>query len=286
MLLAVIISSTDAAATFSILRRQSLPPKLSSILEIESAANDPMAILLTMAAIQALTAGEARWYGIAAAFVWKFFAGIGFGWILGHAAIWLFNRLKPQDRGHYYVLSLGVVMLIYGLADLGRSSAMLAVSVAGYIMGNRPFVHKQGVTNCFRPFDHLRHRHVRSDGSLVYPRQWSACGWKASRLFRCWPWCPGRRGMAGHAGHEVEPEAPPVHFVGPAWAVPIILATYPMAPAWKSGGKFNLVFLRSSCRWRSGSTLGLVARWPAASWSRPQPLYNLELVTMAKATWT
>lgn len=47
VLLAVIISSTDAAATFSILRRQSLSPKLSATVAIESAANDPMAILLT-----------------------------------------------------------------------------------------------------------------------------------------------------------------------------------------------------------------------------------------------
>ena len=51
VLLAVIISSTDAAAIFSILRRQSLPTRLSSTVEIESAANDPMAILLTTVAV-------------------------------------------------------------------------------------------------------------------------------------------------------------------------------------------------------------------------------------------
>ena len=55
LLPAVIISSTDAAATFSILRRQSISPKLAANLEIESAANDPMAILLTtVAALPAL----------------------------------------------------------------------------------------------------------------------------------------------------------------------------------------------------------------------------------------
>jgi potassium/hydrogen antiporter len=59
LLLSVIISSTDAAATFSILRRQSLPRSLSSTLEIESAANDPMAILLTIAAVEVFTIGQA-----------------------------------------------------------------------------------------------------------------------------------------------------------------------------------------------------------------------------------
>src|SRR5690606_1173460 len=58
LLLAVVISSTDAAATFSILRRQSLPPRLGSTIEIESAANDPMAILLTTVAVASLASGE------------------------------------------------------------------------------------------------------------------------------------------------------------------------------------------------------------------------------------
>ena len=55
MLLSVIISSTDAAATFSILRRQRIPRKLSSTLEIESAANAPMAILLAVTVVGAFT---------------------------------------------------------------------------------------------------------------------------------------------------------------------------------------------------------------------------------------
>lgn len=289
VLLAVIISSTDAAATFSILRRQSLPPKLSSTLEVESAANDPMAILLTMAAIQAFTAGETRWYSIVAAFVWKFLAGIGFGWILGHAAVWLLNRLRPQDRGHYYVLSLGIVMLIYGLADLGRSSAMLAVFIAGYVMGNQPFVHKQGVTNFASALSTI------SDigmfvlmGLLVYPRQWSSLWLEGIALFLVLTvvsrpvavWL-GTLGMRLSRKHRLF-----ISWAGLRGAVPIILATYPMAAGMEVGEEvFNLVFFAVILSVAiQGSTLGLVARWlKLASWSRPQPLYNLELVTMAKS---
>src|SRR5690606_17483629 len=58
LLLSVIISSTDAAAIFSILRRQSLPPRAASLVEIESAANDPMAILLTTVVVTALVSGQ------------------------------------------------------------------------------------------------------------------------------------------------------------------------------------------------------------------------------------
>src|SRR5690606_14073946 len=111
LLLAVIISSTDAAATFSILRNQAaLDSRLSGSIEIESAANDPMAILLTLAAMQALTAGDTVWYVMLLRFVWQFVAGIGIGVALGLAAVWVLNYLRPQDRGHYYVLSLGIIL--------------------------------------------------------------------------------------------------------------------------------------------------------------------------------
>jgi cell volume regulation protein A len=69
LLLSVIISSTDAAATFSILRRQALPKRSGSTLEIESAANDPMAILLTLVVVEALATGESQGVGRAAAAV-------------------------------------------------------------------------------------------------------------------------------------------------------------------------------------------------------------------------
>src|SRR5699024_12245148 len=109
ILLAVIVSSTDAAAIFSILRRQSLPPKLSSTVEIESAANDPMAILLTTIAVTAFAAGTSLSVNMLAGFLWQFAAGPAVGLALGWGAVWLFNRLTPEDRGYYYVLFLGLV---------------------------------------------------------------------------------------------------------------------------------------------------------------------------------
>src|SRR5690606_15607889 len=70
LLLAAVISSTDAAATFSILRRQSLRPRLASTIEIESAANDPMAILLTVVVVEATTSGTGLGWMILPMFAW------------------------------------------------------------------------------------------------------------------------------------------------------------------------------------------------------------------------
>lgn len=289
MLLAVIISSTDAAATFSILRRQSLPPRLSSAVEIESAANDPMAILLTLAAIQALTAGQAKWYLLVLSFLWKFVAGIGVGWLLGRAAVWLFNFLRPQDRGHYYVLSLGVVLLIYGLGELAQSSAILAVFIAGHVMGNQPFVHKQGVANFVSALSTVADTSMFvMMGLLVYPHQWSDLWLQGVVLFlvlslvaRPAAVVLGTIGMKLPARHRLF-----VSWAGLRGAVPIILATYPMAAGLEVGQEvFSLVFFVVILSVAvQGSSLGAVARWLKLSTrARPKPMYNLELITMAQS---
>lgn len=289
VLLAVVISSTDAAATFSILRRQSLPPKLSSTVEIESAANDPMAILLTLAAVQAFTIGDARWYVVLLAFVWKFAAGIGIGWLLGHAAIWMFNRLRPQDRGHYYILSFAVVLLIYGLGEMARSSSMLAVFIAGYVMGNRPFVHKQGAANFVSALSTIAETSMFiMMGLLVYPHQWADLWLQGIVLFLVLTFVArpaavwlGTLGMKLGVKNKLF-----ISWAGLRGAVPIILATYPIAAGMAVGQDvFNLVFfvVILSVAFQ-GSTLGLVARrLNLSTRSRPKPLYNLELVTMAKS---
>src|SRR5690606_29727328 len=82
LLLGVVISSTDAAATFSILRRQALPSKLASTIEIESAANDPMAILMTLVVVQGFTAGGNDGWLVVPLFLWKFLAGPVVGWLM------------------------------------------------------------------------------------------------------------------------------------------------------------------------------------------------------------
>lgn len=288
-LLAVIISSTDAAATFSIMRRQALHPKVSSTLEIESAANDPMAILLTLAAVQAFTVGDARWYIVVLSFVWKFVSGIGLGWLLGNVAVWVFNRLKPMDRGHYYVLSLGIVLLIYGIGELIQSSAMLAVFISGFVMGNRSFIHKQGVANFVSALATIADISMFVlMGLLVFPRQWADLWLEGVVLFLVLTFVA--RPVAvwlGTLGMKLGTKARLFFsWAGLRGAVPIILATYPMAVGMTIGEEvFNLVFFAVILSIGiQGSTLGVVARWlKLSTQARPKPPYSLELITMAKS---
>ena len=287
ILLAVIVSSTDAAAIFSILRRQSLPKRLSSTVEIESAANDPMAILLTVAVVEALTVGHPPLPVMALTFSWQFGAAPLLGWLMARGSLWLFNHLTPQDRGHFYVLTLAIVLLVYGLAQLIGSSGMLAVFIAGYVMGNRSFVHKQGVANFSSAVSTVANIGMFVLlGLQVFPRQWAGIWTEGILLFLVLTFVArplavwlATVGMRLGWKNKVF-----IAWAGLRGAVPIVLATYPMAAGIAVGEEiFNLVFFAVLLSVAvQGGTLGPLARWlnltvPA----RPSPLFNLELVTMA-----
>lgn len=286
-LLAVVISSTDAAATFSILRRHALPSRLASTIEIESAANDPMAILLTLVVLEALASDASLGWMVLAAFAWKFVAGPVVGVLMARVAVAVFDRLNPQDRGYYYVILIAFVLLTYGLAELARASGMLAVFTAGLVMGNRRFIYQQGVRNFSAALSVIANIGVFvMMGLLVFPSQWSSLWFDGIVLFLVLTFV-GRPAAVwiGTLGMRIgAKERNFMCWAGLRGAVPIVLATYPMAAGMPAGQDvFNLVFfaviLSVSIQ---GSTLGALARRLGLSIpSRPRPRYGLELVTMA-----
>lgn len=287
LLLAVIISSTDAAATFSILRRQALPGRLASTIEIESAANDPMAILTTLIVVEAYASGQSQGWLTVPLFLWKFIAGPALGLLFARGAIAVFNRLNPQDRGYYYVLLLGVVMLSYGFTELVHASGMLAAFTAGLVMGNTRFVYRQGVSNFAAALATIANIGVFVlMGVLVFPSQWATLWLDGILLFVALTFVArpaavwlGTLGM--HIGGR---ERLFMSWAGLRGAVPVVLATYPMAAGLEIGQEiFNLVFFAVLLSVSfQGSTLGaLAARLGLSEPKRPQPRYGLELATMA-----
>src|SRR5690606_16373305 len=96
------------------------------------------------------------------------------GLVIARGAIWLLNHLRPQDRGYYYVLLLGFELLTYGLAEMAHASGMLAIFTAGFVMGNRPFVHKQGVHNFSEALSTVANIGLFVMlGLLVFPSRWT-----------------------------------------------------------------------------------------------------------------
>lgn len=287
LLLAVVISSTDAAATFSILRRQSLPKKLASTLEIESAANDPMAILLTVVVVESLATGVSKGWLVAPLLLWKFVAGPAFGWAIGRFAVAVFDRLNPQDRGYYYVLLLAIVLLSFGVTEAAHGSGMLAAFTAGLVMGNRRFIYQQGIRNFSAALSTIANIGVFVlMGVLVFPKQWAGLWFDGVLLFVMLTFLARPAAVwIGTIGMRIGfRERHFLCWAGLRGAVPIVLATYPMAADMQVGNDvFNLVFfavlLSVSIQ---GSTIGwLATRLGLATPSRPGHRYALELVTMA-----
>ena len=136
LLLCSIISSTDASAAFSILRSRSIDTMATSITKVESATNDPMAIILTTFVLQLKLGAQFNTSSSILIFLWSLVGGIGFGCLIGYLGKFLFNKLKDLDAGYYHLFLLGLIFLSFGLAQLCKASGMMAVFFSGFILGN------------------------------------------------------------------------------------------------------------------------------------------------------
>ena len=139
MLLAAIVGSTDAAAVFALLRNSGvrLNERVQATLEIESGANDPMAILLVTALVGTLLQPETATVG---GFLWMLASQLGLGALLGLAGGWVLSRLMARlslPDGLYALLILSGGTLIFAATNLLDGSGFLAVYLAGIVVGNR-----------------------------------------------------------------------------------------------------------------------------------------------------
>lgn len=133
MLLGAVVASTDAAVVFDLLRRAPLPRKLASILEVESGANDPFAILLTVGVVEALrgpiSAGEVVSFAVL-----QLLGGLAVGGAVGWAGVFLL-RSRLRSQALYPILATGIAGLAYAVATRLSASGFLAVFVAGLMIG-------------------------------------------------------------------------------------------------------------------------------------------------------
>ena len=146
LLFGAIISSTDAAAVFTILRSKKVGLKgdLRALLEFESGSNDPMATFLTLFFLSLVITPEVS-VGrslllFLPAFAWKMLVGLFIGWLFAQIAVALFNHSNLDHDGLYYVMGLSVVLLTYSFANLLQANGFLAVYAAGVFLGDRSFV--------------------------------------------------------------------------------------------------------------------------------------------------
>ena len=139
LLMAAIVGSTDAAAVFSLLRNGGvkLNDRVQATLELESGANDPVAILLVtgLIALNVNPAGQSI-----AGFSTLLLQQLGFGLIVGLLAGFLLAKLLPKlhlPEGMYAILIMSAGLSVFAATNLIGGSGFLAIYLAGVIIGNK-----------------------------------------------------------------------------------------------------------------------------------------------------
>jgi potassium/hydrogen antiporter len=147
LLLGAIVSSTDAAAVFSILKsgRIGLKGKIRPLLELESGSNDPMAYFLTIAFITLLKEPQTTTYSLLLLFCMQMAIGAVFGFIMGRLTVQLLNRINLPIEGLYAPLLISIVFFIYSGCEFLHGNGFLAVYISGMILGNSSFIHKKSL---------------------------------------------------------------------------------------------------------------------------------------------
>jgi potassium/hydrogen antiporter len=139
LLIGSIVGSTDAAAVFFLLNLHGLEikPRTRSLLEIESAMNDPMAVFLTIACVELLLTGSHGdpWH-LALDFILEIIGGAVLGVAAGFVLVGLINRLDLA-AGLYPVFAMAFVLFTFGGAQVSGTSGFMAVYFAGLVVGNR-----------------------------------------------------------------------------------------------------------------------------------------------------
>jgi len=147
LLLGAIVSATDAAAVFSILRNKGIALKgyLRPVLELESGSNDPMAYFLTITLTGLVMAGNIDPAVVMISFLKEFILGAAIGFSMGKASVWLVNNIKLETEGLYPVLTLGLAIFTYSLTHAIGGNGFLAIYLCAIIMGNSKMVHKRSL---------------------------------------------------------------------------------------------------------------------------------------------
>lgn len=269
MLLGAIVSSTDAAAVFSILRTRNIGLKgtLRPLLEFESGSNDPMAYFLTISFIQLLTTPEADVWSLIPSFLKGMILGAGAGYLLGKLMVLIVNRINLDVAGLYPVLVMALMFFTFSFTDTIGGNGFLAVYGAAIILGNSNLIHKKSLIKFFDGMAWLMQIVMfLTLGLLVFPSHIvpiAGPGLLIS-LFLILVARPVAvflmliRAEGLHFRKKLF-----ISWVGLRGAAPIVFATYPLIAGLEYADTiFNLVFFISvSSVVLQGTTLSVVAKW-------------------------
>jgi len=154
-LIGAVISSTDAASVFYILRSKKLNLKnnTASLLEAESGSNDPMSYMLTIIALSILEQQSGGQGKSAASLIYlvisQLLYGAAFGVAFGMLSALILRKFKFSEAGFDSAFVIGAAVLSYALPSLIGGNGYLSAYIAGIILGNSTIPHKKPLVHFF-----------------------------------------------------------------------------------------------------------------------------------------
>ncbi|WP_026838344.1 potassium/proton antiporter [Gillisia sp. JM1] len=268
LLLGSIVSSTDAAAVFSILRSKSLALKtnLRPTLELESGSNDPMAYVLTIAFLTLVIHQDQSFISIIPMFLQQMILGGIAGISFGMLSKFIINKIKLDFEGLYPVLVIALMFITFSASDFFGGNGFLAIYICAVYLGNQDLIHKKTILRMFDGLAWLMQIVLfLTLGLLVFPSQivpYLGIGLLIS-LFLILIARPIAVFLSLMFFKMKLRRRFYISWVGLRGAVPIVFATYPLlAGIDKANMIFNIVFFISvTSILIQGTTLSIVAKW-------------------------
>ena len=269
LLMAAVMSSTDSASVFSILRSKGvyLKQRLRPTLELESGSNDPMAYMLTIILIAYIQSGGMDFQEGIISLIVQLGLGLIFGYFLGKASVWIINKVNVENQSLYPILLLAIIFFIFAATTLSKGNGYLAVYIAGFVVGNAKIVHKKSIVTFFDGFTWLwQIAMFIMLGLLVNPHELLPVAGigltvgifmiifaRPISVFLCL--LPFRNFSTKGKLY--------ISWVGLRGAVPIIFATYPLIAGIENAGLiFNVVFFITILSLLiQGTSVTHVAKW-------------------------
>ena len=155
-LMGSVVSSTDAASVFSILRSRKLGLKnhTAPLLEIESGSNDPCSYMLTVIMLSLLQGSGSGWHVVWMIFSQLFF-GAAFGLLIAMAAIIALKRLTFATSGFDSLFIIAVAIFSFAIPSLVGGNGYLSAYIVGIVLGNNEFQGRKDLVSFFDGFTGL-----------------------------------------------------------------------------------------------------------------------------------
>lgn len=173
MLIGSVISSTDAASVFSILRskRLNLKNNTASMLEVESGSNAPCSYMLTVI-ILTIMSGELSGSSLVVMIFSQIIFGILVGVVVALAAAFILKKVNFATDGFDTIFVFSMALVSYAGASMINGNGYLAAYIAGIILGNTPLHHKKSLVHFFDGITGLMQMLIFFLlGLLAYPSQ-------------------------------------------------------------------------------------------------------------------